>query len=78
MGGEDFIYRPRVVKWMLRMQGWKNGEGRLRLFQREAHGLCSFGTNRAAIVVTRRMSVRGWDKGWSEGVMRVVACVRGM
>ena len=60
------------------MQGWKNSEGGLRCFQREAHGLFLFRVNRAVTLVTRRMSVRGWYKSWSKGLMRVVECVRGM
>ena len=45
------------------MKIWKNGEGGLRFFQREAHGLCLFRANRRVALVTRRMSVKGWDKG---------------
>ena len=60
------------------MQGWKNGEGGLRCFQKEAHGLCLFRANRGVTLVTRRMSMRGWDKGWSKGVMREDECVRGI
>ena len=31
-----------------------------------AHGLCLFSTNKEVTLVTRRMSVRGEDKGWSK------------
>ena len=60
------------------MQGWKDGERELGCTERGAHGLCLFRANREVTLVTRRMSVRGWDKGWSKGVMREVECVRGM
>ena len=43
-----------------------------------AHGLCFLGANRGVTLVTRRMSVRGWDNGWSKGVMREEECGRGM
>ena len=45
---------------MVRMQGWKNGEGGLGCTQRGAHGLCLFRANKEVTLVTRRMSVRGW------------------
>ena len=38
--------------------------------------MCLFRAHREVTLVARRMSVRGWDKGWSKGVMRVVECVR--
>ncbi len=60
------------------MQGWKIGEGGLRFFQREARGLCLFRANRGVTLFTRRMTVRGWVKDWSMGVMREVECVREM
>ena len=66
------------MKWRVKMQGWKSGEGRLRCFQRETHGLCLFGANRGVTLVTRMMSVRGRDNGWSKGKMREDECVRGM
>ena len=78
MRGKGFIYRLRVVKCMVRMQGWKNGEGGIRCFHREVHGLFLFRANRGVTLVTRRISVRGWVEGWSNGVMREVECVRGM
>ena len=37
-----------------------------------------FRANKGVTIVTRRMSVRGWDKGWSKGLMREVEGVRGM
>ena len=77
MGRDSFIGQG-VVKWRVRMQGLKNGEGGLRFFQRETHGLCLFRDNRGVTLVTRRMSVRGWDKSWSKGVMREDECIRGM
>ena len=46
------------------MQGWKNGEGGIRCFQREAHRSCLFGANRGVTLVTRMMNVREQDKGW--------------
>ena len=59
MREEGFIYKLRVVKWRVKMQGWKNSEGWLRYFQREPHGLCLFRANTKVTLVTRRMSVRG-------------------
>ena len=68
------------MKWRVRIQGWKNGEGGLRCFQSEAHGLCLFRAKRGVTLVTRRMSMsmRGWDNGCSKGIMREDECVRGM
>ena len=40
--GRDSIYRPRVSGWMAKMIGEVNGEGRLGLPQKRAHGLCFF------------------------------------
>lgn len=51
-----------VVRWRVRMQGWKNGEGGLGCFERGAHGLCLFVAKQGVTLVTRRMSVRGWAK----------------
>ncbi len=69
MRGKGFIYK---------LTGREMEGQDVKMEEREAHGLCFSRANRGVTLVTRRMSVRGWDKGWSKGVMREDECVRGM
>ena len=64
-----------VERWMVRMQGWQDGEGGSRCTQKGAHGLCLFSTNRE---VTRHKEDECERIGYGlvKGVMGEVEYVR--